>query len=184
MDFFGKTEIRDMVISVVVLTFAFGGTDGFLISLIPIAILFLAHEFSHKFAAEKFSASAEFKIWPFANIIAIATSLLGFLFLGSGGIFVSKKENRKKSSAGIEAKEIGIIALAGPAANILIGIILIAIKSLSPTFLLYTAKVSFLLAVVNLVPVGPLDGVKVARWSWIIWGIATALAVAGYVLIR
>ncbi len=181
---FSKIEIRDIIISILVLAFAFGGFEGFLISLVPMAILFLAHEFAHKFAAEKFSAFAEFKIWPFANIVAIASSLLGFLFLGSGGIFVSRKESRKKSSASIGVKEVGIIALAGPVANLLIGIILIAVKSFSPVFLLYTAKVSFLLAVVNLVPVGPLDGVKVARWSWVVWGIATALSVAGYVLIR
>jgi len=167
------------------LGFALGGPDlnGYLISFAVVVALLFLHDFAgHKFAANRYGARAEIKFWPVGSAIGILTSFFGLILTPPSFVFINEKKTKEPKKD--FKKDFGIIALAGPAANIVAAVVLIALSSLSPSLMLYSAKISFLIAIINLLPVASLDGLKVARWSWLIWGAAIIISVSGYLLIR
>ncbi len=171
--------------SAAALGFALGGPDlnGYLISFAVVAALLFLHDFAgHKFIAGRYGARAEIKFWPVGSAVGILTSFFGLILTPPSFVFINEK--KIKDAKNNFKKEFGIIALAGPVANIVAAAVFIALSSLSPSLMLYSAKISFLIATINLLPVGPLDGLKVARWSWLIWFVAIILSVGGFILIR
>lgn len=178
-------EWAHFLASAAALGFALGGPNlnGYLISFAAAAALLFLHDFAgHKFIAGRYGARAEIKFSPVGSAIGILTSFFGLILTPPSYVFINeKKANDAKDNF---KKEFGIIALAGPAVNIVAAALLIALSSFAPQIFLYAAKISFLIATINLLPVGPLDGLKVARWSWIIWGAAIIISVSGYLLIR
>ncbi len=178
-------EWAHFLASAAALGFALGGPNlnGYLISFSVVAALLFLHDFAgHKFAASRYGAKAEIKFWPVGSAIGILTSLFGIILTPPSYIFINEK-NPKDIENNFK-KDFGIIALAGPAANVVAAAVLIAVSSFSPQIFLYAAKISFLIATINLLPVASLDGLKVARWSWLIWGAAIIISVSGYLLIR
>jgi Zn-dependent protease len=82
----------------------------------------------------------------------------------------------------------GKISLAGPAMNIIIGSICLAILFVLPSdtllFLIFSivAYINLWLAIFNLLPIPPLDGSKVFYWNKPIYVASMALAVALFIL--
>ena len=130
----------------------------------------------------EYGVKAEIKFWPVGSAIGILTSFFGIILTPPSYVFINEKKTvePKKNFK----KDFGIIALAGPAVNIFAAAVLIALSSFSPGIFLYAAKISFLIATINLLPVGSLDGLKIARWSWVVWLASIILAAGGFVLIR
>ncbi len=185
---FSHQEIRDIIVATVVLSFAFGGIGNFFNALFAVGLAFLSHELiGHKLVAQKFGAEAEFKAWPLGLLLALVTSFFGFIFAAPGAVYVSPVIKGKFAFTlhRLTTKEYGLVSLAGPAVNIILGAIFFAAGNYYQLgLLLFSAKISFFLAMFNLVPIDPLDGAKVSRWSWPAWGIAMALAVVGYFLLK
>ena len=88
---FSKVEIKDLSIAIVVITLLFaylfsaGGSVGGLIILIPLSFItvgisFILHELAHKFTAQKYGFFAEFRKWNMGLVIAVISSLFGFVF--------------------------------------------------------------------------------------------------------
>lgn len=67
MKFFTNSELRDLIIAIVVLAvvFSFPDFNVFVVSLIIVFFSYFVHELGHKFVARKFGCLATFKIWPF-----------------------------------------------------------------------------------------------------------------------
>ena len=193
---FTKDELRDLAIAFIVLTICFSiATAGFnvrgFISALPIVIVGVAigsllHELAHKFVAVKYGCDAEFKLWPLGLVIAFATSFFGVVFASPGSTNVYSGNTTDEIN--------GRISLAGPMANIVFGLIFIAIAALiyplkvhSPifelTYLICTVgfSVNSFLATFNLFPIYSLDGTKVLKWSLIIW--VVSIAVAGIMML-
>ena len=183
---FSRIEIRDIVIAWVALGIAFsfalaGGGLNLLvasdftasdavylvgISLVTVGPGFVFHELSHKFVAQRYGYWAEFRMWPMGLVLALITSLIGFIFAAPGATYIS--------GMNISQEENGKISLAGPLTNV-------AIAALFSPFLLFDSssllglvgfigvRINVFLALFNMLPIGPLDGAKVFRWNFPNW---------------
>jgi len=182
---FTSNEIRDIVISMLVIAFVFAYIFGgrnisntinwMPVTLIAVGVGFVFHELAHKFVAIRYGYWAEYKMWLEGLILALLTSIaLGFVFAAPGavyihGVHISKEENGK-------------ISLAGPVTNILLALLFILIlpfvyssEILLRIAMMGTAVNSFL-AFFNLIPFTILDGAKIFAWNKLIWAIMAALA--------
>ena len=182
---FSRIEIRDIFVAWFALGFAFGvsllggsgvffgGADAatffeaLILSLLTVGPGFVFHELSHKFVAQRYGFWAEFRMWPMGLVLALITSLVGFIFAAPGATYIS--------GMNISRKENGHISIAGPLVNLAIGSLFLPLAFMEPSgsFLLlvgvYGSYINFFLALFNLIPLGPLDGSKVFRWNFPIW---------------
>ena len=187
--FTGK-EIRDLIISFIVIalgfTILYSNGDYSNIGLVfPIVMIgvgagFIFHELGHKFVAMHYGYYAEYELWPTGLIIALVSSFFGFIFAAPGAVVIY--------SNGMEKKTNGIISIAGPIVNIILGLIffliLVSLGDFAYTETGYLValtcvlgtRINFFLAAFNLLPIPPLDGSKVMSWSIPIWLITFAIA--------
>ena len=187
--FTGK-EIRDLIISFIVIalgfTILYSNGDYSNIGLVfPIVMIgvgagFIFHELGHKFVAMHYGYYAEYELWPTGLIIALASSFFGFIFAAPGAVVIY--------SNGMEKKTNGIISIAGPIVNIILGLIffliLVSLGDFAYTETGYLValtcvlgtRINFFLAAFNLLPIPPLDGSKVMAWSVPVWLITCAIA--------
>ncbi|MDP2666983.1 MAG: hypothetical protein Q8P05_05795 [Candidatus Diapherotrites archaeon] len=172
-------ELTDLLISWITLSAAFAlvfsnggfGLTGFLpalaISSIAVGTGFLVHELSHKYVAIHFGAKAEFRAWNLGLAFALLVALLArFIFAAPGAVYIYGKN--------LTLKENGLISLAGPAANIVIGVIAIGIAvaytgSQIGSVAGFVGTINFYLAMFNMLPIFILDGAKVFAWSKLVW---------------
>ena len=171
-----NNESNDIIIAVIVLTIAFtlminGGLRAvnprtfeirLLIGFSVTVTAFLLHEMAHRTVARRLGAVAFFKLWPVGILMALVTSVFGFIFAAPGAV----------QFAGLyDSESEGKIALAGPATNIIIGVVAFAAITFIPfgpvvfTILLWIAWLNLWFALFNLIPFPPLDGSKVFRWN-------------------
>lgn len=189
---FTRTEIKDIVISLLVLTLVFSypqilfNPSIFLTSLFVLAIAFMGHELSHKFAARSMGYWAEYRMWTQGLLLALMFTLITngqIIFAAPGAVVFSSFWAFKRPTR----KEIGKIGLAGPLFNIVFFIIF---TSLSITGILgfaslfrFAAMINAWLAIFNMIPFGPLDGAKVLNWDWRIWLVAILIPALGFVFV-
>lgn len=187
-----STELSQIAIAYVVLTFDlllifgnFGLLSGFdrsflsqyFVSLVLTSAAaaltgFVAHEMAHKVSAQRRGFWAEFRLSPTGLMVSVITALAGFLWAAPGATVVG--------GVGMEDREDwGRISLAGPLTNVVFGIIfyvgsigLFLAFSIAYYWLLVLAFVNTWFGTFNLLPIGPLDGRKVLRWSATVWVIA------------
>lgn len=187
--FTGK-EIRDLIISFIVIalgfTILYSNGDYSNIGLVfPIVMIgvgagFIFHELGHKFVAMHYGYYAEYELWPTGLIIALVSSFFGFIFAAPGAVVIY--------SNGMEKKTNGLISIAGPIVNIILGLIffliLVSLGDFAYTETGYLValtcvlgtRINFFLAAFNLLPIPPLDGSKVMAWSVPVWLITFAIA--------
>lgn len=187
--FTGK-EIRDLIISFIVIALGFtilysNGDYSHITLIFPIVMIgvgvgFIFHELGHKFVAMHYGYYAEYEFWPTGLLIALASSFFGFIFAAPGAVVIY--------SNGMEERTNGIISIAGPIVNIILGLIFFLILGSLGNFV-YTetgaivylicvlgTRINFFLAAFNLLPIPPLDGSKVMAWSVPVWLITFAIA--------
>jgi len=179
---FSDRELRDLAVAWVALGVAFavffaGGGRGLLtllsrggfvaavvVSLLTAGIGFLLHELAHKVAAVRFGQVAEFRADYGMLFLAVMSALAGFIFAAPGAVY---------HRGVLSDREHGLIALAGPAANI--GLSLLFLPILAVGSLLGSGFVELLgarglainlfLAAFNMIPFGSLDGRTVLDWN-------------------
>ena len=187
---FTKKEIRDLIISFIVIALGFTilYSNGdyshigivFPVVMIGVGVGFIFHELGHKFVAMHYGYYAEYELWPTGLLIALASSFFGFIFAAPGAVVIY--------SNGMEEKTNGIISIAGPIVNIILGLIffliLVSLGDFAYTETGYLValtcvlgtRINFFLAAFNLLPIPPLDGSKVMAWSVPVWLITFAIA--------
>jgi Zn-dependent protease len=137
----------------------------FLIALFSVGPGFVLHELSHKFVAERYGFWAEFRMWPLGLVIALATSVLGFIFAAPGATYISGNN--------ISESENGTISVAGPMTNVGVALVFLPILLLGSgvwELLGFVGLyINLFLATFNMLPIMPLDGAKVFRWSKVRW---------------
>jgi len=151
--------------------FSFDFLKLFLISLFTAGIGFLFHELGHKFVAQKYGCVAEFR--AFDNMLYLAVGLavaIGFIFAAPGAVMISGMVTRKEN---------GIISVAGPLVNYVLGMIFLGLAFAFPG-LRYIFTVGFSinmwLGLFNMIPFGNFDGIKILAWNRYVW---VAMAVFG-----
>ena len=190
--FTGK-EIRDLIISFIVIALGFtilysNGDYSNVALIFPVVMIgvgagFIFHELGHKFVAMHYGYYAEYELWPTGLLIALVSSFFGFIFAAPGAVVIF--------SNGMEEKTNGIISIAGPIVNIILGLIFFLILGSLGSFgdFIYTemgaivylicvlgTRINFFLAAFNVLPIPPLDGSKVMSWSVPIWLVTFAIA--------
>ena len=187
---FTKKEIRDLIISFIVIALGFtilysNGDYSHISIVFPVVMIgvgvgFIFHELGHKFVAMHYGYYAEYELWPTGLLIALVSSFFGFIFAAPGAVVIY--------SQGMEEKTNGIISIAGPLVNIALGLIFLFILQSLGSYI-YTdtgaivylicvlgTRINFFLAAFNLLPIPPLDGSKVMSWSVPIWLITFAVS--------
>ena len=184
---FSVIEVRDIIIAWLALGTAFSlsiasrtslfgsgsfNETGFVyylaLALLTVGPGFVFHELSHKFVAQRYGFWAEFRMWPMGLVLALLTSLLGFIFAAPGATYIS--------GSNISKQENGKISIAGPAINVVIAALFLPFTFFGTGFLAdlgsFGTYINLFLALFNLLPLGPLDGAKVWRWNKLIWAVA------------
>jgi Zn-dependent protease len=175
-------------------------------TLISMGSGFIIHELCHKAAAQRFKCWAEFRTWVPGLVISVATALLSFgtfILFAPGAVHILAYRDLTK-------EEDGIISTAGPASNMALALVFLGIYSVRHSFGLagdfawhfQVFGVSFAsypyniftllgrigfqlnlwLAAFNLIPYGPLDGVKILAWNKIAWGALAAVTWGALIL--
>lgn len=183
---FSWTELKELGISIIVITFVVAYTGNFIETLsqawkvaIVIVPAFAFHEIGHKFAAQKYGFNAEYRMWKSGLFIAaLLVVMFKWAFIAPGAVYFSAK-----NYAHVNQKDVGKIGFAGPLVNLglvaVFGIISALVSNeIVSTICATGVYVNAFLAVFNLIPFGPLDGHKVRSWNRTYWGIALAIGLA------
>jgi Zn-dependent protease len=187
---FSKQEKIDLLVSWITLSIAFSlvlmsfdltsalsGVIGYLPPLLAVPIAFVAvgtgfifHELAHRQAARHFGFVSEYRAWyPMLLLAVIFAFLTGWILAAPGATyFFGRNVSRKQN---------GIISVAGPVINTIIGILLLLISlafasELIKIVLVSAARINFFFALFNLLPIWILDGEKVLAWNPIAWFLA------------
>ncbi len=174
-----QRERRDLLIAWLALSAAFTiamiGTsrlipslilEMFLISAATAGIAFIVHEMAHKFTAMRYGFWAEFQMNPTMLVVAVAVAALAHVvFAAPGatmiyGTHISREENGK-------------ISLSGPLSNLILIIpfAILMFFGISGGFFelaligIMGIRINAMIAAFNLLPLGPLDGVKILSWN-------------------
>lgn len=201
---FSGREVLHLLASVIVLTLAFSlvlgaRNDDFsnlvdvpeLIRLLPYAAVavvpaFILHELAHKIVAQRRDMWAEFRANPFGLIGGlVVTALTGFLFALPGAVEIVGHADKRDA---------GVISIVGPIVNIVIAGLAMALEPLFRpirvsefgSFFELIVLLNLILAGFNMLPLGPLDGRKVMRWSWLafvgMWALILGMGFIGFAL--
>ena len=179
-----------MVIGVGLSIGFFGGVTitnlaaGFIGFAVILAIAFFAHEIAHKVTAQRRGLWAEFRLTLWGSAITLVFMILPtpFKLISPGAVMIS---------GSAQLSEIGKISIAGPATNLVISTMLLAVSPFVPSSYLLIFVIGALLngylALFNLIPFGILDGFKIFNWNKKIWALAFGasliLTAISYILI-
>lgn len=195
---FTKEEIKDILISVGVLTLLYalsvtrpmGWSYESLVLFIPISFIavglgFILHEMGHKIVAQKFGFFSEYRKWNYGLILGFITAFSGFMFFAPGAVYFGSYGRM------VTPEENGKISIAGPIVNIILAIIFLALTMFLRPMLTYdnfnimylvilttilAFKLNSFLALFNLIPIPPLDGSKVIQWNLPIYIVTIVIA--------
>jgi Zn-dependent protease len=190
----GKTEAKDLLLSLIALTVAFSivgerrlpGAEVFLISAIGVGTGFLLHEMAHKYAAQRYGYWAEYRANFTGLIMVVILAFAGFIFAAPGAVMIRKISAAPdvwQDPARYELEEKAkreelVISLAGPMTNILLVFFFFMLMAIGATKAGFGASaasfalfINLSLAAFNLLPFGPLDGKKVFDSSPMVWAI-------------
>ncbi len=177
---FSKREIKEMGISVVVLSVVFSSFTiaSVMYSFIAVGFGFVFHELAHRFMAQRYGFHAEYRMWVKGLLFAL------FLAVMSGGSFVFAAPGAVVISGAIPRDKHGKIALAGPVVNVVLVLVFSIILFVAGIFSIigfgaeilfmicsYGILVNLFLAAFNMLPFPPMDGASVFAWNKFVWAI-------------
>ena len=188
---FSSTELLHLAVSVVALSYAFSilldsDTDAvgrlipdplaLLSAFVAVASGFVLHELAHKVVAQRYGHWAEFRAtFPGLGISVLIAYFAHLLVAAPGAVVIQGR---------VTPRENGLISLVGPGTNFLVALVCLPFFAFKVNADFVTelfaivAGINALLAVFNLIPLGPFDGRKVLRWNAPVYAVAAVLAVA------
>jgi Zn-dependent protease len=144
----------------------------FVVAAITAGIGFLGHELMHKYVAQRYGCWAEFRANNFMLGLMVLLSFFGFLFAAPGGVYILNRVTPRKN---------GIISLAGPATNIVFGVLFAALTLVLPVpfngFAAFGMSINFWLGLFNLIPLPGIDGSKVLAWNKAVYFVALIVSI-------
>lgn len=168
---FSRTEIRDLVISVLVVTFAFAYNDkseafqlvpwlfNFLKILFMVALCFFIHVAAQKIASLRVGYTAEYKIWTAGIYLAIIVSFLSqgklYIILVGGPVFTHMVIQRLGHFRyGVNILTSGTVAAAGPMMNLIMATFweTLALNGIFPDFFHQMTFINLYWAVFSMIP--------------------------------
>ena len=146
-------------------------------------LAFLVHEFAHRQTAVHFGLQTKFRLFTMGVLMTAVCIFLPVKMALPGAVVVLGLENI--------SRETGLIKLAGPVSNLILGGILFIgglILSFIPDVLIWdyllltAANFNFMLGAFNMLPFGILDGDNIRKWNPKIWLGFFILMVAMFIL--
>ncbi|MEA2053887.1 MAG: hypothetical protein U9O96_02040 [Candidatus Thermoplasmatota archaeon] len=190
---FSRIEATHMLIAMATLTLAFSfafvphpplahltsAIKNIPFSFLAITTAFFCHETAHKYMGQKYGYWSEFRMFPQGLLFALFLAVtVGIVFAAPGAVQIWGSPNREES---------GKISAAGPLTNILLSILFILVGLSSggavAYIALFVAYINAFLAFFNLLPFGPMDGLKVFRWKKEVWGMLIIISIALFVML-
>ncbi len=155
-----------------------------LIASLTCGIGFLLHELAHRVVARGYGAEAHFVANNGWLLISIVLAFTGFFIAAPGAVW---------HRGYLTMRQGGLIALAGPATNLVLALIFLLLQIVLPSNLItvpigdfrsldllsITLSVGFginaWLGLFNMIPFGPFDGAKVLAWDWRVFAVTVAI---------
>ena len=170
---------------------------GALLKVLLLWILTAPHEFAHAWVATRLGdetprRDGRVTLNPLAHVDWIGTALLPFLMslLGGGFLGWGRPVRTEPSNLRGGLNGLAVVALAGPASNVVMAVIMggIAIATLASVrplalFMAEGVQLSLYLAIFNMIPVPPLDGSKLLLAARIPIRVYVELARFGFMLL-
>lgn len=177
------------------------------ISLVLVLAAFVFHELAHKLVAQHYGMWAEFRAsMPGLGLGLIVSAILGIVVALPGAVMIYPNPKPRpafyETEAAYEAavatyeedltRHSGIISVAGPVVNLVFALISLPLwlaTAQGTTFEIQLSNfgnffqlallINVVLAAFNMLPIKPLDGSKIIRWSWLafvgVWVVILAL---------
>ena len=140
--------------------FTFTTLNILLISATTAGLGFLLHEIAHKYLATRYHCRAEFHTNNRMLLFMILISFFGFIFAAPGAVSIQGR---------LTTAQHGRISLAGPATNILLSLLFLAIHAFTSGTIAaaatYGATINAWLGLFNMLPFWNLDGASVFTWN-------------------
>ena len=190
---FSQGEIIQILIAMAVLTLAFSFAlapypplthlndvlNNLPLSFLAIATAFVCHEIAHKYMGQKYGYWSEFRMFPQGLLFALFLGVaVGIVFAAPGAVQIFGNPTREES---------GKMAAAGPSTNLAISGISTLLFFSSSGYLGYLfffiAYINAFLAFFNLLPFGPLDGMKIFRWKKEVWILLIIISISMFVIL-
>lgn len=144
------------------------------------ALSFLAHELAHKFVGLQKGFYARFRLNTIGLIVTTVSIFLPIKFIAPGAVVIKGVSH---------PRELCIVALVGPATNILISLLLflwLLVVNFHSSIMYYgfitLGLLNAYIALFNLIPLGPLDGLKIFSYSKIYWLIPFIASVVLFII--
>jgi len=167
--------------------------EAALLNVLIFWMLTTPHEFAHAWVAMKLGddtpvLEGRVTLNPLAHVDWIGTVILPLLMslTGAGLIGWGKPVNTNPYKLRGGMKGMALVAMAGPASNVVFAILLLAIAAHVPSLSGLcggAARLSLFLAIFNMIPVPPLDGSKLLLAARVPIFIYNELARFGFILI-
>jgi Zn-dependent protease len=176
----GGAIVAGVVFSIV---YPFQEIGPFLLGLVVLSLVasFLAHELAHKLMALRLGYWASFRLNLFGSLISIVSIILPFKFVAPGAVMIFGP---------VTKRNVARIAAIGPLVNIAIAMALLGLLSLNRLVgvldyrlalsLYLVGEINALMGLINLIPIGPLDGLKIITTSARNWVLYMAAGVILY----
>lgn len=146
----------------------------------------IPHEVAHRNTARRMGCASRFLLSPIGLLVTLLTSLpfIPVKFIMPGFTIISPFTYDREELRRIE----GLTSLAGPLYNIGVAVLSISLLKLPSLYafnlalltLFYTATINAWVALFNLLPIPPLDGLKVLRWKPLVYIVVFALSILLY----
>ncbi len=173
-------EILDILIAVVALGFivSYNGIMDLtgLVSSFPtntaiIGLSFLLHELAHRQMARRLGFFARFELWSTGVLLSIFLSIvLGVKLAAVGSVMIYPIADLWGRAKLMTRKDMMLIAVVGPATNVIISMVSVAGYLIYPLRLwLDMIYLNLWLALFNLFPLPPLDGSRIFFYNWKLW---------------
>ena len=184
-----EAEIRDLAKAWIAISLAFAiaisGSifsskfySAFIISSLTVGVGFIFHEMGHKIMAQRYGCFAEFRSFDNMLIMAVIMSFFGFIFAAPGAVMISGPVGTRRN---------GKISALGPATNFALALIFLSMVYLAPFASLksisyYGFYINSWLGLFNMIPFWMFDGIKIWRWSKVVYLIMLAIG-AGFMIL-
>jgi len=175
---FDKDELKGMAVAIVIIAFIVSfdewgvdkfdlmyGLRNFFNAILIVLLSFIVYQTAQRFTAIKSGFKAEWRIWIYGLLIGLVLAFVSrgkLWFLAPGGVIVYHMAGHRICSFryGLNYWPLGLSAIMGPLACAMLAIIFKILGAALPAniLILKAMKINIWLAIVNLLPIPPLDG--------------------------